>query len=144
MGADLGRLILVPSPGPQGRWQSVVTTLLETVDLVCFAPDAPVRPTDARRLSARARERRSTLLVLDATGPAGLPRGLGGGGQGRPGRAVLARWPGPCDLRCAVRDSSWSGLESGHGLLGSHQLEAEVGGRGAASRPRRGQMRLPA
>jgi hypothetical protein len=140
MGADLGRLVLVPKPGPHGRWQSVVTTLLETVDLVCLSPDAPVRPTDARRLSARARERRSTLLVLDTSGPAGLPRGLG---VGLPGRAP-SRWPAPCDLRCAVRDSSWSGLGSGHGLLRSRQLEAEVGGRGAASRPRRGQIRLPA
>ena len=143
MGADLDRLILVPRPGSQGRWQSVVTTLLETVDLVCLAPETPVHPADARWLSARARERRSTLVVLDAAGPPGAARGFLRAGPGRAGRA-LSRWPGPCDLRCAVSESSWSGLELGHGLLSLLHLEAEVGGRGAASRPRRGHLRLPA
>ena len=61
LGADLDRLVIVPHPGAEGRWQSVVATLLETVDLVCLAPDTPVRPVDARRLAARARERCSTL-----------------------------------------------------------------------------------
>jgi hypothetical protein len=143
LGADLGRLLLVPRPGSEGRWQSVVTTLLETVDLICLAPDAPVRPADARRLAARARERRSTLVVLDAASPTGAPRGFPCAGQVRAGR-VVARWPGPSDLRCSVRESSWSGLERGHGLLSSRQLEAEVGGRGAASRPRTSRLRLPA
>jgi len=141
LGVDLGRLVLVPRPGSEGRWQSVVATLLETVDLVCLAPDTPVRSVDARRLAARARERCSTLLVLDAAAPAG--GGLGAGSPARPGR-IMTCWPGPSDLRCAVRTSSWSGLERGHGLLSSRQLEAEVGGRGAASRPRRGLLRLPA
>jgi hypothetical protein len=144
LGVDLGRLVLVPRPGSEGRWQSVVATLLETVDLVCLAPGAPVRPTDARRLAARARERGSTLLVIDAAGtPGGIAGGLGMGGPARPSR-VVARWPGPSDLHCAVRAASWSGLEHGHGLLSSRRLEAEVGGRGAASRPRRGRLRLPA
>jgi hypothetical protein len=142
LGVDLGHLVLVPRPGSEGCWQSVVATLLETVDLVCLAPGAPVRPADARRLAARARERCSTLLVLDgASAPTGAPRELSPG-PARPGR-VVACWPGPSDLRCAVRTSSWSGLGHGHGLLSSRQLEAEVGGRGAASRPRRGQLRLP-
>ena len=136
LGVDLGRLVLVPHPGSEGRWQSVVATLLETVDLVCLAPGTPVRPADARRLAARARERCSTLLVLDA------PRVSGADGPGRPGRT--GAWPGPLDLRCAVRTSSWSGLGRGHGLLSSRQLEAEVGGRGAASRPRRALLQLPA
>jgi hypothetical protein len=103
-----------------------------------------VRPADARRLAARAREHCSTLVVLDAAStPTGVARGFLSGGPARPGR-VLARWPGPSDLRCAVRESSWSGLERGHGLLSFRQLEAEVGGRGAASRPRRDLLRLPA
>jgi hypothetical protein len=143
LGADLDRLVLVPRPGSEGRWQSVVTTLLETVDLVCLVPDAPVRPADARRLSARARERRSTLVVLDAASPTGVPRGFPCGGPVRAGR-IVARWPGPFDLRCSVRESNWSGLERGHGLLSFRQLEAEVGGRGAASRPRSSRLRLPA
>jgi hypothetical protein len=143
LGADLGHLVLVPRPGSEGRWQSVVTTLLETVDLVCLVPDTPVRPADARRLSARARERSTTLVVFDPASTTGVARGLSCGDLARAGRAV-ARWPGPSDLRCAVRDSSWSGLEHGHGLLSFRQLEAEVGGRGAASRPSRGRLQLPA
>ncbi|MGA2803707.1 MAG: hypothetical protein ABSF89_04850 [Acidimicrobiales bacterium] len=143
LGADLDHLVIIPNPGCEGRWQSVVATLLETVDLVCLAPDTPVRPVDARRLAARAREHCSTLLVLDACTPTGVARGFLSGGPARPGRA-MARWPGPSDLRCAVRESNWSGLERGHGLLSSRQLEAEVCGRGAASRPRRGLLRLPA
>ena len=144
MGVDLDRLVFVPRPGSQGHWQSVVTTLLETVELVCLAPPTPVRPTDARRLSARARERRSTLLVFDSASPPGAARGiLSTPGAGHAGRA-LPLWPGPCDLRCAVRESSWSGLEPGHGLLSLRRLEAEVSGRGAASRPRRGRLRIPA
>ncbi len=142
VGADLDRLVVVPHPGSEGRWQSVVATLLETVDLVCLAPDAPVHPVDARRLASRARERCSTLLVIDAGAPDGAARGFLSGSTGRRGRA-MARWPGPSDLRCAVRASSWSGLERGHGLLSSRSLEAEVGGRGAASRPRRALLPLP-
>ena len=143
LGVNLDRLVLVPRRGSEGRRQSVAT-LLETVDLVCLAPDTPVRPADARRLAARAREHCSTLVVLDAAStPTGVARGFLSGGPARPGR-VLARWPGPSDLRCAVRESSWSGLERGHGLLSFRQLEAEVGGRGAASRPRRDLLRLPA
>ena len=144
LGVNLDRLVLVPRPGSEGRRQSVVATLLETVDLVCLAPDTPVRPADARRLAARAREHCSTLVVLDAAStPTGVARGFLSGGPARPGR-VLARWPGPSDLRCAVRESSWSGLERGHGLLSFRLREAEVGGRGAASRPRRDLLRLPA
>jgi len=142
LGVDLGRLVLVPRPGSEGRWQSVVATLLETVDLVCLAPTAPVRTGDARKLAARARERRSTLLVFDGSntpsGAAPVP-----GDQARQNRVVPC-WPGPSDLRCAVKTSNWSGLGLGHGLLNSRQLEAEVGGRGAASRPRRGLLRFPA
>jgi hypothetical protein len=140
MGADLDRLVLVPRPGSQGRWQSVVMTLLETVDLICFAPDTPVRATDARRLSARARERASSLVVFDQPRSPSSASGLGCSGPRRP----VAKWPGPSDLRCAVRTSAWSGLEHGHGLLSGRQLEVEVSGRGAASRPRRGRLRLPA
>jgi hypothetical protein len=144
LGADLSHLVLVPQPGPEGRWQNVVATLLETVDLVCFAPSTPVRPGDARRLSARARERCSVFIVLDAESASSrVARGFLPGDASRPGR-VVPRWPGPSDLRCAIKLSNWSGLERGHGLLGLRHLEAEVGGRGSASRPRRGLLRLPA
>jgi len=40
-GVNLDRLVLVPRPGSEGRRQSVVATLLETVDLVCLARTPP-------------------------------------------------------------------------------------------------------
>lgn len=134
-GADLARLVLVPHPGPDRRWQGVVATLLETVDLVCVAPTAPVRPGDARRLAARARERGASLVVFD---PARRP--------GVPGAPPRPCWPGPADLRCTVASSDWEGLEAGHGRLRARRLEVEVSGRGVAHRVQRGDLaeRAPA
>ncbi len=119
-GIVLERFVVVSSPGPAGRWQQVVATFLDGMDAVLFAPAAPVRPGDARRLSARARERGSLLVVLDRFG----------------------RWSEPAELRCSVLSSAWEGLEDGYGLLGERSMEIEVTGRGAAARPRRAAMSL--
>jgi hypothetical protein len=114
-GVTLERFLLVPLPGGPGRWQQVLATLFDGVDAVLFAPPSPVRSADARKLSARAKDRGSVLIVLDRHG----------------------RWGEPGDLRCRVTSSSWSGLEEGHGLLAGRSVEIEVSGRGAAARPRR-------
>lgn len=119
-GIDFGRFLVVPDPGGAGRWQQVLATLFDGIEAVLFCPASPVRPPDARKLSARVRERRSMLLVLDRH----------------------ARWTEPVDLRCRVIASAWSGLGEGHGLLSDRAVEVEVSGRGAASRPRRTAMSL--
>ncbi len=119
-GIVLDRLLLVPSPGPAGRWQQVLASLFDGVDAVLFAPSAPVRQGDARKLTARARDRGSLLVVLDRRG----------------------WWSEPGDLRLGVTASAWSGLGGGHGLLSSRSVEVEVSGRGAAARPRRTAMHL--
>jgi hypothetical protein len=121
-GIDLARLILVPSLGPPDRWLQVVATLFDAVDAVLLVPRGAVRPSDARRLAARSRERGSVLLVLDQRGD----------------------WPGPNDLRCTVVRSEWSGLSKGYGLLTGRRFELEVSGRGAAARPRLAPLQLPA
>jgi hypothetical protein len=121
-GIDLARLVLVPSLGPQDRWMQVVASLFDAVDVVLLTPRAAVRPSDARRLVARSRDRGSVLVVLDHRG----------------------NWPGPSDLRCTVTRSEWSGLSQGHGLLAARRYDLEVSGRGAAARPRRVPMRLSA
>jgi hypothetical protein len=108
-GISLERLLLVPSPGGGGRWEQVLATLFDGVEAVLFCPAAPVRPADARKLSARTRERRSMLIVLDRHG----------------------RWSEPVDLRCLVKAFSWGGLGDGHGLLSARSMEIEVSGRGA-------------
>ena len=121
-GIDLARLLLVPSLGPPDRWVQVVASLFDAVDAVLLAPPPSVRPSDARRLAARARDRGAVQLVLDRD----------------------RRWPGPSDLRCTVTWSQWAGLSMGHGLLSERFLEVEVSGRGAAARPRRSSLQLSA
>lgn len=113
-GLELSRLLLVPSPGGKERWPQVVAALFDAVDAVLLVPPSSVRPAEARRLAARARDRSSVLLLLDRK----------------------ASWSGPVDLRCKVASSKWNGLGSGHGLLRQCSLEVEVSGRGAAARPR--------
>jgi hypothetical protein len=121
-GIDLARLVLVPFLGSQDRWTQVVAGLFDAVDVVLLIPRAAVRPSDARRLAARSRDRGSVLIVLDHR----------------------ANWSGPSDLRCTVTRSEWSGLSRGHGLLAARRYELEVSGRGAAARPRRAPLQLPA
>ena len=121
-GIDLARLVIVPFLGGPDRWMQVLAALFDSVDAVLFAPPTSVRPAEARRVAARSRDRRSVLVVLDHRG----------------------HWPGPCDLRCTVTSSEWSGLSPGYGLLTSRRYELEVSGRGAAARPRRAPLRLPA
>jgi len=121
-GIDLARLLLVPSLGPQDRWAQVVASLFDAVDTVLYVPPPSVRPSDARRLAARARDRGAVQLVLDRD----------------------RRWPGPSDLRCTVTESQWTGLSRGHGLLSERHFEVEVSGRGAAARPRRSPLQLSA
>lgn len=116
LGVELGRLALVPAPG--AGWPSVVAALLDALDIVLIRPPERPRAADARRLTARARERGAVLLVA---GP----------------------WDG-ADLRLGVTRSTWDGLERGHGLLRHRRLEVVADGRGAAARPRRGRIWMPA
>jgi hypothetical protein len=150
MGADLSRLALVPSPGT--AFAAAVAALLDSVDLVLVSTRETVRPGDARRLAARARERGTVLVPLESLRPelrlaapvrppareervAGQPTD----GPERGGR----RWPGPIDLRLVPLESEWRGLGQGHGHLRGRRVEIEVSGRGAATRPRRGWLWLP-
>lgn len=119
LGVDLGRLALVPDPGE--RWPTVVSALLDGVDLVAVRTSRRLRPRplDARRLSARARHQSSVLLVT------GIP------------------WPEGVDLSLEVVSARWEGLGEGYGSLVRRRLEAVVGGKGAASRRRRAELWLP-
>ena len=116
VGIDLARCALVPDPGP--TWPTVVAALLDAIDLVLLAPPPRVRSADARRLSARAKERGSVLLVL-------------------------GRWPEGPDVRLQPVAATWTGLGDGHGALASRRLEVVAGGRGAAARERRCTVVLP-
>lgn len=107
LGVALERLALVPDPGPQ--WPTVAGALLDAVDLVVVRPPARMRPADARRLRAKARERGSVLVAHGA-------------------------WPEGADLRLAVTGRRWTGLATGHGYLRACEVDVVVSGRGAAAR----------
>jgi hypothetical protein len=114
LGITLERLAVVPSPGPS--WPAVTAALLEGFDLVLLRTAGRVSFSDARKLEARARERRSVLAVM---------------GDG---------WPGTADVRLNVVTGRWSGLEDGCGHLWGREIEVVAGGRGAASRERRARI----
>ncbi len=120
LGVDLERLALVPHPGP--RWAEVAAALLDGMDVVVVQPPGPVRPGVARRLAARARERRSVLITL--------VKGLG-------------RWPEGPDVGLVVESGSWWGVDEGHGYLQGRRVELCGTGRRAAVRPVRVAMWLP-
>ena len=120
LGIDLDRLAVLPRPGV--AWAEATAAVLEGVDLVVLCPPFPPRPAMARRLVARARERRAVLIVV-------------------PGRAG---WPEPPDLRLQVDDVAWEGVDAGEGHLRQRRMTVTVAGRRSAARPTRHHLWLPA
>jgi hypothetical protein len=94
---------------PADRWSTVVAALLDGVALVVATVPSRVRPGDARRLVARARERASVLV---AVGP----------------------WPVEAAVRIAAEGSTWSGLGSGCGRLDTQELHVRVETNGVPAR----------
>ena len=119
MGLDLDRLVLVPRPA--GRWAEAAAGLLEGMDAVLVCPPGAVLPGVARRLAARARDRRAALVVL----------------------ARHAPWPEGGDLHLAVGAGRWLGVGGGHGHLQGRATEVVATGRRAASRPVAARLWLP-
>jgi len=118
LGVDLSHLVLVPRPGPS--WAQVAATLFDGMDVVLLRPPGAVRPGVARRLAARARERRGVLVVLGAGG-----------------------WPEGADVQLTVGAGAWQGVEAGHGHLRGRHLDVVASGRRAAARPVRVGLWLP-
>jgi hypothetical protein len=125
LGVAMSRLALVPRPGAE--FGGVVAALLDGLDLVAVnRPETRTGPRTgrpelgplARRLSARARHRESVLVSFGA-------------------------WPG-ADLELDCAETSWTGLGKGHGHLTERELTVTVRGRGAAARPIRSRVTLPA
>jgi hypothetical protein len=119
-GIALERLVLVAAP-ERSAWGSVVAALVDGFDvLLLHATRGGVRPVDARKLVARARERGAVLVQL---GPG---------------------WESEADLSLRIAAARWEGLDDGYGHLLARRVTLEVGGRGAAARPRRHELWLPA
>jgi len=117
LGVALGRLVLVPRPGP--AWPDVVAVAVEGIEVVVVRPPFPPRPGVARRLVARVREHGTILVVLP---------GHGG-------------WPEGGDLRLSVAAARWEGAGDGH--LKGRRMTVVASGRRAASRTRRCELWLP-
>jgi hypothetical protein len=118
LGVRLDHLALVPFPGEQ--WHVVVASLLDGVEMVLLDPGVRARAGDARRLSARARERGAVMVLVDVPG-----------------------WPQAPDICLTATQPVWEGLGHGHGRLWSRRLEVISSGRRAAARMRRGSIWLP-
>jgi hypothetical protein len=100
-GVELERCAVVRRVPPD-RWATVVAALLDGVALVAAVVPARLRPGDARRLIARARER---AAVLVAVGP----------------------WPAEAAIRVHAASSTWMRTD---GLLASRDLDVHIEGRG--------------
>jgi hypothetical protein len=100
---------------------SVVAALVDGFDVVLVGPQAraDLHRGDTRRLEARVRERGGVLVGM---------------GDDLPG--------GSAQVRMVVTASRWEGLEDVGHLRGC-RATVEVTGRGAASRPRRAELRFP-
>lgn len=122
LGFDLERLVLVTRPEP-ARWAAVAAALLDAFEVVLVQPTHAVRPADARRLEARARDRGAVLVQSG-------------------GRADA--WPHASDLSLTVTGAVWQGLADGHGRLHRRRVTVEVQGRRQAARVRRAELWLPA
>jgi hypothetical protein len=118
-GVALGRFAVVRRP-PLARWAAVVAALLDGVSLVLAEVPRGLGLGDARRLEARARERESVLVALETRG---------------------AVWPGGAAYALHATASVWEEHDaSTMGILATRRLRVEVEGRGAAARPRIGEL----
>lgn len=114
-GIDPDRLVLVPRPG--AKWLTVTAALTDVLPLVVTRVPAKVLPADAARLSARLRQRGSTLITL-------------------------GEWPG-CEARLSLGEDNWSGLGVGHGHLAARETVVTVTS-SSLGRPVHGLLRLDA
>ena len=125
-GLRLERSVFVAEP-PAGQWGAVMAALVDAVDVVVVDPAHQVSASDARRLTARARERGSVIVEVAIDD----------------GRRRF-RWPTEADLSLGVESISWDGLGVGHGAVGERVVGITTGGRRGAARSRTVHVRLGA
>jgi hypothetical protein len=115
LGVELERCAVVRDV-PDAQWPVVVGALLDGMAMVVAPLPARLALGDARRLLARARERRAVLVALESVPAARRRAGV---------------WPAEAALRVHVHDVRCDGLERGGGLLTSCTASVTVEGRGA-------------
>ena len=120
LGIDLGHVALVPRP--RGGWADAVGELSGGVDVLLVQPPGHCRPSLARRLVTRSRERQTALVVLVDRAEA---------------------WPEGPDLTLRVSGAAWHGLGVGHGHLRRRLVDVEAVGRRSAVRTLSCRLWLP-
>jgi hypothetical protein len=120
VGVRMDRVLVIDTP-PAGQWGTVIVSLLEAVQAVVIAPPSRIGVRDARRIGARLREQRGTLVHLD-------------GGQ---------TWPNGLDMTFACTTTEWQGIGEGHGYLRFRRMKIEAVGRRSASLPRSVSVWMP-
>ena len=127
-GVDLERWALIDLPGAT-RSRSLMADAVGAVvggfDLVLLGSAARVGGATARQLLARMREHGASLICALGDASTDIASGL------QP------------EVRLMIEQTRWTGINNGHGRLLARQAEVAIGGRGAASRPRRIAMWLP-
>lgn len=125
LGVALDRLALVPRPG--SKLAPVIAALLDGCDVVLAPSD--VSAPEFRRLAARARERRSVLVVL----------------SGSQAVASFARpVPEGVDVRIEVTGNAFGGLGFGTGRLVHRRIDVVATRRSATPRTVRASIGLMA
>lgn len=127
-GVDLDRWALVDLPGAArsgGLAADVLGAVAGGFDLMLLGSGIRVADATARRLLARMREYGASLICVLGGASAEMVSGL------QP------------EVRLTVEQTRWTGIDDGHGRLLARMAQVTVGGRGAASRPRRLPMWLP-
>jgi hypothetical protein len=124
LGLCFERLAIVPEA--RGREAMFLATLFEGCDIVVAALARPLSGLDARRLIARARERRGVLVVLGASG----------------GSRRTRLWPEEGDLTMTVTGGRFVGLEE-QGRISGHLVEVTSRRRRGGGTRRVGSLWLP-
>ena len=120
LGLDLRRVVFVPNP--RGGWADAAGELLDGVEIVLLRPPARVPHAAARRLLARAKERRGIVIVLTDR---------------------AERWPIVPELSLRLTASSWQGVGFGDGRLTARRVEVLVESRHGDDRAVRSSVWLP-
>lgn len=126
LGVALDHLVLVPDP--QRRLWQVSAALLDGCDVVLVK--ASIRPSasEARRLGARARERRTALIVLLDSPTSG---------------AAAQHWPEGPDVTISTTGGRFLGLGAGAGRIDAHLVEVRAVRRRGSPREIRASLWLP-
>lgn len=113
-GIDLDRIALVPQPGDQ--WLAVTAAVADVMDVVVVRPPKRASDGEVARLSARLRQRGTTLIAL---GP----------------------WP-QSEAMLSLSSSTWTGIGAGHGYLEARRATVMVSSR-LGGAPRQAQLWMP-